>query len=592
MKRIPLNRILSDAVTTLRRFPLVILVAIIGSISEILVVSSQRYSDPTSNGEFLTFTTTLGVALFFCIDVFCESKKIRILQRAIISAFALVLLTAYFFLIHNSERINDQMVLRHIILMAGLHFCASYAPYTSKGKTNGFWQYNKSLFLRFALAGLYSVVLYIGLVSALGLCSYLFGITYSDHLYFEIWILTVGVFNTWFFLSGVPTDFDSLDANSNYPRGLKIFSLYLLLPLVTIYLVILYFYGAKIAFLGNWPKGQVGLLVSIYSAFTLLTLLLLHPYQFLEAWLTKTVKVFYLAIIPLTFLLFGSIYQRLSDYGITEERYYLLVLNIWLLLTALYFSFSNKRNIKLIPITLSLIALFSSFGPLSAASFTFSSQWNRLEKILKKNNLYENGTPKTTKADISNDDKREIQEVVFYLSHHYGIKSLSSKFSTPLPESPHELIKNFFGFEYNYNYVPTVPRFNYSMDYREDASGKLGSSIYFSDFNYYKKRDAKVSQKINDSAYSIELNQNTQTIELSQSQKNINSVDLKPILTDLKDKSVYNSKIPYKLENQNSKVEMYVLINSIQGEAPKDGTPIITSMHANIIIVEKSLGTQ
>ena len=71
----------------------------------------------------------------------------------------------------------------------------------------------------------------------------LFDVSIHEELYVEIWIVTIGFFNTWFFVSGIPDDFDQLDTIYEYPKGLKIFSQYVLLPLLGLYLLILYSYG-------------------------------------------------------------------------------------------------------------------------------------------------------------------------------------------------------------------------------------------------------------------------------------------------------------------------------------------------------------
>ena len=59
----------------------------------------------------------------------------------------------------------------------------------------------------------------------------------------------------------MPTNFDNLEEIDEYPFGLKVFSQYILLPLLLLYLVILYLYGAKIILLWDWPKGVVSWLI-------------------------------------------------------------------------------------------------------------------------------------------------------------------------------------------------------------------------------------------------------------------------------------------------------------------------------------------
>ena len=83
--------------------------------------------------------------------------------------------------------------------------------------------------------------------------------------YFELWVLLAGVFNTWYFLADIPQNFDELDESDDYPKGLKIFTQFVLLPLVSIYLLILYAYIGRILIQWSWPVGWVSYLVIGFS---------------------------------------------------------------------------------------------------------------------------------------------------------------------------------------------------------------------------------------------------------------------------------------------------------------------------------------
>ena len=88
------------------------------------------------------------------------------------------------------------------------------------------------------MTAIFSVVLFAGLAIALAALDNLFGVSVPGKRYAELWVLIVGLFSPWFFLSGVPEDLDSLDRVEEYPKGLKIFAQYILLSLVVVYLLI------------------------------------------------------------------------------------------------------------------------------------------------------------------------------------------------------------------------------------------------------------------------------------------------------------------------------------------------------------------
>src|SRR5690606_11355591 len=131
--------------------------------------------------------------------------------------------------------------------------------------------------------------------------------------------ITFGLFNTWFFLAGIPRNFEVELSLIDYPKGLKIFTQFILIPLLLIYLCILYFYGAKILLTGDWPKGIVSYMIIAISVLGIFTTLLLYPYQQWKesGWIKKFSRGYYYFLIPLVILLFIAIGMRIQEYGLT-----------------------------------------------------------------------------------------------------------------------------------------------------------------------------------------------------------------------------------------------------------------------------------
>lgn len=131
-------------------------------------------------------------------------------------------------------------------------------------------------------------------------------------------------------------------------------------------------------------------------------------------------------------MMFLSIGQRIYQYGITENRYYILVLGIWISLIMLYFSIKKPLKNIIIPISLSVIVLNSVLGPLSSYSISKYSQNRRLNDILNRNSMLLGGSI-VSNPDVSDDDKREISNIINYfdMSHSLDdIKILNDDFET------------------------------------------------------------------------------------------------------------------------------------------------------------------
>ncbi|MBE9466113.1 DUF4153 domain-containing protein [Dyadobacter subterraneus] len=328
----------------------------------------------------------------------------------------ILLLTGYYFYI--SEDPNQSDYYRFLLFLASLHLFVSFAPFLGFDETNGFWQFNKTLFLQFLNASLYSITLYIGLLIAIETVKFLFDVRFlfeiEAHLFFLIFIL----FHTIFFLSKIPENLESLDEQSDYPSGLKIFTQYVLLPLEVVYLAILYAYTGKIIFQWQLPEGGVAYLVLAFSVAGILALLLLYPLRetLKDRWVSLFSRRFYIAILPLILLLFTGIFRRINDYGLTENRYLVAVLALWLTGIAIY-SLSVKRNdIRWIPVSLSVISFLLAVGPWNIFAVAEKSQLQLFQTILSDYKLLNAKGKIDGNAVLSDKDYSQLVSIVAFFN--------------------------------------------------------------------------------------------------------------------------------------------------------------------------------
>ncbi|MDR7693300.1 DUF4153 domain-containing protein [Riemerella anatipestifer] len=181
---------------------------------------------------------------------------------------------------------------------------------------------------------------------------------------------------------------------TEFPIALKFFTQYILIPLLFIYLVMMYLYAAKIIFLWELPKGLVSITVISYSLVGIFALLLVHPLknEDSKSWVKWFSKIFYFSLVPMLVLLFVAIFTRLFDYGVTESRYFVLLMAIWITLCTFYFIFRKKTSISFIPKSLMAFLIFALIFPyFNVFSASKRSQLNRLHQVLSENGLLVNG---------------------------------------------------------------------------------------------------------------------------------------------------------------------------------------------------------
>jgi len=402
----------------IKRFPLQFIFAVAATICwcYYIHISDYRYhSEPNEKLEGHLIKTiailNLALTLLLALDLISERNQYLPIKKWMLRLGGILICAILYF---SLDPVNYSADLYRIFLFAfAFHLLVAFAPFIGHEKMNGFWQFNKALFLRFLTSALYSAVLYAGLAIALVAIDGLFNADIRWQNYMTLFAIIGAGFSTTFFLAGIPTDYKLLEEDQSYPRGLKIFTQFVLIPLVTIYLAILLIYELKIAVQWQLPKGLVSSLILGYSVFGILSLLLVYPVKETAGnnWIKLFSRFFYVMLIPLVVLLLLAVWKRVGHYGITESRYILTALALWLAGITIYFLFSKKQNIKVIPISLCIISLLATYGPQSAFSVSKFSQLSRLKRIMSS----------TKKEDI-----KERPAVIRYLVYTHGLKTLQS----------------------------------------------------------------------------------------------------------------------------------------------------------------------
>ncbi|HEV7349120.1 DUF4153 domain-containing protein [Telluribacter sp.] len=416
MIKLPSVQNLTSAIQrVIQRLPWVVLVAAAKALLLITLIETPRTDEPTHNLLVrLAFLLFLALPLLLSVRLVAERRRwSQAVQLGAVVA-VVVLLIGYFFTMNETPIQRDYY--RFGLFMVSAHLLVSFAPFVGYNKPHGFWEFNKTLFIQILTATLYAGTLYIGLIIAIETVRFLFDVDYPFRIEADLFVLIFSFFHTLLFLSGIPERLDQLDEISEYPKGLKLFTQYVLLPLEVVYLIILYVYSAQILIQWRLPEGGVAYLVVAFSVAGILALLLLYPLRSSaeERWIRLFARRFHLALLPLIVLLFVGIYRRIGDYGITENRYLVGILAVWLLGITFYLLFSKRDDIRLIPLTLCLISFAIAIGPWSIFGLSRQSQANRFRDLLAKYQLLNNQQQLEGRAAVPPGDYDHLQSIVRY----------------------------------------------------------------------------------------------------------------------------------------------------------------------------------
>jgi len=598
-----IENIFKEAFVTFKRFPIEILIAVVGSLSAIYLVdlTYDQHDYPIQN---LLHTCLVGLTFALSVSIYSERKKFDIKTKAILQAVVVALLVAYYFYLPQDE-LPLVYIIRALALFIAFHLLVSFSAFVQRAELLGFWEFNKQLFVNILISGLYSGVLYVGLSLALVAIDNLFNANLDSKIYAYLFITLAGIFNTWFFLSKFPEDYENLEQNMEYPKGLKLFTQYVLLPLVVIYLVILYFYEFKIILEWQLPMGWVSYLVIAFSIAGILALLLVYPLQYSDEnkWVRVFTRSFYWALFPLIGLFFVAIVKRVAEYGITENRYFLILLAFWLLATSVYLLIDKLKNIKIIPISLAVIALFSIVGPWGAFSVSKYSQLSRLEKLLSENNLLKDGKIVPLKDTISFEAQKEISSKIDYLVTTHGIFSLEKLFAKPMQQIIDSTVSKYSQSdrilkEMNLEYVSrwqAEPENNFNYNNYNVNITNVSTFDYMIDFNYSDYSQDKNVHTQGDSYDSLgvdlkfDFSNQTYTIVHQEDSVNINIASL---IDDLaKSYKSYESDIPLKMfvaTKETTTFKAKLIFSYING-TKKEKQYVINNLSGKLLIGKKQL---
>ena len=384
-----LNELKSEAKRVIVGFPLVIVSAVLGIAVWNFAIETGIYDYPI---VVLIYGLFLGIPIHYAAVIAIESNSsIRFRPWLFLALGVVIHVLIITHLLLSKDFPENMRVTICIFYFITSHLLASFLPFLVGMRKDLFWNFNQWMFSRFALSSIFTGIIAIGLGMAIGAIQLLFGVFEDGQFIGEVLITVCGIFHILFFFAGTPTELNKGNWVVDPPKAFRILVQYILVPLVVLYLSILYIYLAKILFTFDLPKGNVSIWILVFCTLGILTILLAEPFRNMESnWVGKFAKIFYWLMLPLLVMLWIAICTRVLAYGLTESRALVLYLAIWLTFISLYNGFYKRRSLLAFPISLFIITfLYQWGGPLSAHSISFKSQSSRTEEIMSRDKIDE-----------------------------------------------------------------------------------------------------------------------------------------------------------------------------------------------------------
>lgn len=402
-------------------------------------------------------------ALYTVLSFFmarCDFRRVQ--HQGVKQIMALGLAIVFVF----PAQFNAFYWLQYAVLMWIAFLLAFLLPYRAIGE--GFAHLTVRVIGNFLETFLFSAALMIGLSGLIASMDLLFDISFYSDIYFDLFKLILGVFSVVYFLGLVPEKTEPFSVKA---QGANFFKLivFVLMPILCAYAVLLHAYFVKILFMRHLPEGMVGNLVLWFVFVTFLVLYFSKDYFEKSLWSKRFHEAFpFLLVIPMA-LFFVAMWVRVSAYGMTHQRYFAYALAIYLVGAIVMIRFSKKDMMRYV-VGLSIpILVLSVFGPLSANAMTLRSQLHRLERVLSQNEMLDDQGKVRPKNPISATEKEKIENAVTFLLNHYEVSQISF-----LPEGfDTSESKDVFGFDF-YQYIDDATRTYFSVEaltQRQEAMG-------------------------------------------------------------------------------------------------------------------------
>jgi len=333
----------------------------------------------------------LGFLASGAAHLFAEGRR---LSRAAgtVSAAACAFAVLVLFLSHKT------FDMQWPFLLYGLVLAVMVAGYLHRGADDAaLWMFNMRLAVATLAAIVAAAVFALGLAAIAGSLDYLFATAISRVVIQHSIATGVVLVGPIFGLSMVPRDL-SERFQPDKPSGLlstgpRLLLNALLIPLLSVYVVILHVYAARILFDWDLPRGQIGIIVLIFALGGAAVWLIGLPWRERGSVLVRLFERvwFWCLIVPLVLLTIGT-WRRVSEYGVTPERYGLIVLGFWIAFLIVWRTVGAQSLLpRVVLSSLSAVLILSSFGPWGAGAVSVTSQHARLMALLQDRGIVRDG---------------------------------------------------------------------------------------------------------------------------------------------------------------------------------------------------------
>lgn len=580
MKIPSLEQIWESLVRTFKRFPFAVVAALIGTGISIYSIKENINDDWMRKALMIA-----SLSVFFFTALALGTETIKKISREFVMGAGVMLIILYYFLLPENLDFTGEMVLvRHIFLCLASFIAIIWAPFWQKKvKNETIWEWVRQIIMNLVQTVFFGIVIFAGIAAALFALKSLFGLETDGKTYFQLWVAIVGTFGPLHFLSNLDKNPRNLKTPKPIPTFMKVLTKYILTPLAIGYFLILYTYTFKVLLTWEWPKNLLSWLVIGFSVVAVLAYFLWTPF-WKEKIFAKYHRLFWWGLLPQIAMLFIAIGWRIQVYSWTENRYFVVILGLWLLGISIYFLINKKATFKSIFVALTAIILISQLGPLSGYSVGERAQKGRLINLLKSAHILQNGEIIPAKIELNKQIRYDISDTIDYLVSRHGkesVRKIFPKILTKLEKKEKvyryglasDITKNLgFNFINDWEMHEDTPfeSERKSFTARWDSPRNIaGYDWFLGDLSNSQIKKISLGERI----ISTKINKNKESIEIFEGESSLAKIDLTEFINNLQIENISNNnydidpeKMSYEYETEKVKVKLFFTNISLDKE--------------------------
>lgn len=576
-----------------------------------VIITDQCGETWPSEKTYISCGWGLGLAmvLSMAFELFCTIRKVKLWQRltgtGIIVAIAAVCTCGCLF---------EFLTMELLFAMAFAAVLCVLLAFSYSRNAYKVWNYHAKLLVALLIACILCDIIATSIAGITATIEILF----NPQMYF---LLQISLAFTFIFLMAcctlalMPTEAEAYSVQPNPHKLIRFLMQYILLPLICIEGIILYIYGITILVHWELPEGGIVGLVFSYAIIGSFIWYLLMPYFLSEEkqWVRFFHRGFFISLLPLLVLLFVGLFRRISDYGLTTNRYIVFVISAWFAVIAIIFAIKKLKNVTPLLLSLLVVTLLTMFGPWSMNNLPDRMQTARFEKLATEYGLLKDGHIVAAEKPLNEEQCYAMSNCIDYFTdydYRYTDEFMQKYFNMSedeckeLAEKEQKSVKDILMEQMNGKYLWYRPRdaevetYRYFSFYKSDTQSHQllpteGYDFIF-EFNLYEDdKCSQIFESFHGDNLTVDIttdfrNDTCITFKINGESIRINVCDSLQIAQLLSQIDEYGEKLPTTtIRHEDERVSLLIEISSLGIRRKPDGSIFMDDVRSTGFVRKK-----